>query len=348
VDFTNQTIKRLLLCLTIIFPAIITPSFAQYKSEQEASIPLEHFYIQRRGNGILRPWLSKLHWSLSTGYGNTPFRHKLDGYGIIQNADSLPKIFSDTNSSVVFGQWVRDIAPAYPAAAGAFAVSSDTADLGFRSSTLSIPFKATVHIEFDRYRIGGGYSMDYTRIGVFRPISYGDNISSFKLDNSSFFMKHYFGMIGASVYRYYEYVLVVDANIGGYKLGKQFNQGLISRSIYFNLGATMEREFSEYFRVFVRPSYEIKNYKLASAEGGQEIKHRINGFYVNVGVTYRLPELRRCYNKQCRAQINHVHGNREYRSRVHPFYKKQNPHHGENYPTLIKYKGKNKDKLNPY
>jgi hypothetical protein len=46
--------------------------------------------------------------------------------------------------------------------------------------------------------------------------------------------------------------------------------------------------------------------------------------------------------------MNHAHGNREYRSRVHPFYKKQNPNYGENYPRLIKYKGKNKRKLNPY
>ena len=47
-------------------------------------------------------------------------------------------------------------------------------------------------------------------------------------------------------------------------------------------------------------------------------------------------------------QINHAHGNREYRSRMHPIWKKQNPHYGENYPNLIKYKGKNKYKLNPY
>ena len=46
--------------------------------------------------------------------------------------------------------------------------------------------------------------------------------------------------------------------------------------------------------------------------------------------------------------MNHAHGNREYRSQVHPIYKKQNPHYGENHPNLIKYKGKNKYKLNPY
>jgi hypothetical protein len=105
---------------------------------------------------------------------------------------------------------------------------------------------------------------------------------------------------------------------------------------------------SEYFRLFIRPSIEFKGYDLNIAETGTSIRHRMNAFYINVGASYRIPELRRCYNKECRAQINHAHGNREYRSRVHPIWKKQNPHHGENYPNLIKYKGKNKRKLNPY
>jgi hypothetical protein len=74
----------------------------------------------------------------------------------------------------------------------------------------------------------------------------------------------------------------------------------------------------------------------------------MDGFFVNAGITYRVPELRRCFLKSCHGQINHAHGNREYRSRRHPIHKKQNPHYGENYPVLIKYKGKNKKKINPY
>ncbi len=104
---------------------------------------------------------------------------------------------------------------------------------------------------------------------------------------------------------------------------------------------------SEYLRLFVRPSFELKSYKLNVAES-IPITHKFNAFYINVGATYRLPELRRCPVKTCKGQINHAHGNREYRSRIHPIYKKQNPHYGENYPTLLKYKGKNKKKLNPY
>jgi hypothetical protein len=340
-----------LVILTTVFVTVfgLSEAFSQYKNESEASIPLEHFYIKRKGHGFLRPWLSKLHWGLSTGYGGTAFKHKLDGFGIIQQPDSMPQIFTDGNLSSRYTNWTNDVSTTSGSTqSGSFVVSSDTAELGFKSKMISIPLKATVHVEFNRYRIGGGYSFDYTRVGEFKPLTYTGDIKSYSLDKQGFFMKHYFGMIGAMVYRYYEYALVVDANIGGYKLGKQFNKSLMQKGIYFNVGATVEREFSEYFRVFVRPSYEIKNYKLTIPESGNAVTHRLNAFYVNVGVTYRLPELRRCFLKSCKAQMNHAHGDKEYRSRVHPFYKKQNPHYGENYPTLIKYKGKNKNKLNPY
>lgn len=343
-------LKRFLaiICLLTAFFAGLPSSYAQYEREEDATIPLEYFYIQRQKSG-LRALLSKLHFSLSTGYASTPFRHNLDGFGIIQQPDSLPLIFNGNNTTVRYSNWTNDVVSSnYTLTPGAFTVSSDTAKLGFRARTMSIPLKATIHVEFDRYRVGGGFSMDYTRVGEFKPIRYGDEISGYSLERSNMFVKHYFAMLGATVYRYYEYALVVDANIGGYGLGKGFAKNLMSKSAYLNVGITAEREFSEYFRLFIRPSYEIKSYKLSIPETSQTLQHRLDGFYINAGFTVRLPELRRCFLKTCHAQINHAHGNREYRSRRHPIWKKQNPHYGENYPELIRYKGKNKRRLNPY
>lgn len=320
---------------------------AQYKSEKDATIPLEHFYIERKGAG-LRHLLSRLNFGLSTGYGRTAFKHKLEDFGIVQQPDSLPLLFS-SDPNVRYSNWVNRVAgDPWTVAPGSFTVFGDTTKLGFKSKTFSIPLKATVHVEFDRYRVGGGYSYEFTHVGDFRPITYKGDIGPFDSPVNNFWMRKYFAMLGGMVYRYYEYALVVDANIGGYKLGKKFDNSVIKKGIYFNLGVTAEREMSEYLRLFVRPSYELKNYKLTPPEGGNSITHRMNAWYLNVGLTYRLPELRRCFLKDCHAQINHAHGNKEYRSRRHPFYKKQNPHYGENYPTLIKYKGKNKYKLNPY
>lgn len=296
----------------------------------------------------MRNLLSKVTFGLSTGYGQTFFNHDLSGYGILQKPDSMPKIFNSNQVSAGYSNWFNKATPsANSVTPGTFLVNSDTTDLGFRSKAFSIPLKFSLHVEFDRYRIGGGYSIEYMKIGDFKPLNYADRISHFAPEDPSIFLKKYFLMLGGAVYRYRDYLLVVDANFGGYNLGKSFDKSIIKKGLYMNFGATIEREMSEYFRVFIRPSFELKSYKLNVPESAS-ITHKFNAFYFNVGATYRLPELRRCPFKQCHAQINHVHGNREYRSRVHPFYKKQNPHYGENYPTLLKYKGKNKKKLNPY
>ncbi|HYG20083.1 MAG TPA: hypothetical protein VD816_14195 [Ohtaekwangia sp.] len=288
-------------------------------------------------------------FGLSTGYGSTNFKHEFDGFGILQNPDSIPKLFPAGNVSSGYSNWFNKVQPnGNTVQPGAFLVSADTTDIGFQNKAFNIPLKATLHVEFDRYRIGGGYSFEYVNMGTFRPTAYGDDISNFSPDFSSFFLKKYFVLLGASVYRYEDYVLVVDANIGGYSLGSKFDKSVIKKGAYVNLGAAIERDMSEYFKLFVRPSYEIKSYTVNVPETGQSIKHKFNAFYINIGATYRFPELRRCFLKTCHAQINHAHGNREYRSRRHPIYKKQNPHYGENYPNLIKYKGKNKKKLSPY
>jgi hypothetical protein len=320
---------------------------AQYKSTKDATIPLEHFYIERQKNA-LRQLLSKLNFGLSTGYGRTNFKHELEGFGIVQQPDSVPMIFS-SNVGVRYSNWFNGVnGNAGAVQPGSFTVFGDTAKLGFKAKSFSIPLKATLHVEFDRYRIGGGYSYEFVHLGAFNPLSYKSDIDGFAPQANNFFMRKYFAMLGGMVYRYYEYAVVVDANIGGYKLGKKFDNSVIQKGIYVNLGVTGEREMSEYFRLFVRPSYEFKNYKLSLPEGSSTITHRLNAWYLNIGFTYRFPELRRCFHKDCHAQINHAHGNKEYRSRRHPIWKKQNPHYGENYPTLIKYKGKNKKKLNAY
>jgi len=291
-----------------------------------------------------------LTFGLSTGYGSTTFKHTLDGFGIYQPASGDPIVFDPSQTTLGYTNWFNQIDTVVLAMVPTdFVVNSDTAEIGFKSKSFNIPLRATVHVEFlNRYRIGIGYSFEFTKVGDFEPIKYGKDIHSYSSDVSSFFLKKYFLMLGASVYRYDYYLLTLDANIGGYGLGKDFDKSQITKGMFFNLGATVEREMSEYFRLFVRPSYDIKSYELNVPETGQSIQHKFNAFYFNIGLSYRFPELKRCFQKQCKAQINHAHGNKEYRSRVHPFYKKQNPHTGENYPELIKYKGKNKRKLNPY
>jgi hypothetical protein len=342
--------------ITILLVAVlglISDVQAQYETEKEATIPLKHFYIKRQGISPFRRVLSRITFGLSTGYGSSTLSHELNDFGILQNPGRVkPTIFRIDeigNPGQAYSNWLHKAQPFTSTTDPlAFVVTSEDSKIGFRAKAFHIPLKATMHYEFlERYRIGLGYSFEYTHLGTFSPISHKDDIRSYSYDSSTFFLKKYFVMLGASVYRYDQYLLVVDANIGGYSLGKKFDKGSMKKGININLGVAVEREMSEYFRLFIRPSYDIKAFTREIPDG-PGIKHKFNAFYVNVGATYRIPELRRCFLKECHAQINHAHGDREYRSRRHSIWKKQNPHYGENYPTLIKYKGRNKKKLSPY
>ncbi|NOT76234.1 MAG: hypothetical protein HOP08_15000 [Cyclobacteriaceae bacterium] len=317
--------------------------------EKENTFPLENFYakIKHRPRSILK----NVKFSFSTGYGNTFVSHELGGFGIYQpsNNGAGPRIFP-VGSGGLYNNWVNTFSPdSVPGLSPAFQVSSDTTKLGFKGNALNIPLKLTIHYEFkEKYRIGIGYSYELMNIGSLHPISYGDRILNFQPAPSSGWMNKYFGLIGVSFYRLGNYLFTGDAQIGGYNPGSNFKSDLIDKGIYVNVGVTAERELSEYLKVFVRPSFEIKNYTLHTPGREKSIDLNINALYVNVGISYSIPELPKCFMADCRIQINHAHGDREYRSRVHPFYKKQNPQYGENHPNLIKYKGKNKKKMNPY
>jgi len=321
-------------------------AFAQYEKEKDATVPLDYFYIKRQK---VKSIFSKLHFGLSTGVGFTTFKHSLDGFALYQPSSGNPVVYNVNQNTLGITNWFNRVETSPLAINPAnFNVDTDTAAVEFKSKSFNIPMKATVHVEFNRFRIGGGFSYEFVKVGDFKPSRFGGSINPYESEVSSFFLSKYFILVGASVYRYENYLLTIDANIGGYGLGKKFEKSQITKGVFVNLGATVEREMSEYFKLFIRPSYEIKSFSLGIAETDQSIKHKFNAFYINIGASYRIPELRKCYVKTCRAQLNHAHGNKEYRSRAHPIYKKQNPQTGENYPELIKYKGKNKKKLNPY
>lgn len=341
--------KFINLSLLLLVAGSLLPLDLHAQKEDEATtFPLENFYarIKKRPRTILQ----NIKFSLSTGYGSTFFSHDLSGFSIYQAAGKAPNIFISTTPADRYSNWlnqsVKDASAAVP---GSFMVSSDSTSLGFKGNAVNIPLKATIHYEWGgRYRIGGGYSYELMSIGSMHPTSYADKIGDFQPSQSSGWMSKYFGMVGVSFYRAGDYLFTGDVQVGGFSPGSNFNAALIKAGVYVNLGVTIERELSEYLRIFVRPSFDIKSYTLTLPEGGPAITHNMNAFYLNVGVTYSIPELPKCFISDCKIQMNHAHGDREYRSRVHPIYKKQNPQYGENHPNLIKYKGKNKRKINPY
>ncbi len=335
--------------MILLVACLLPATFVWAQDDEKPIFPLETIYAKRQKSAF-RTIFKNFRVSVFTGYGKTFMRHEFDDFGIDQRTGLAPRIYPLYDPTTFYTNWVNTFtADSVSSPPDSYLVNGDTATLGFRGKGTNIPIMISLHYEIKgKYRIGGGYGYERMWLGNFEPLTFPDQIGNFRPANPSGWMRKYYGQIGYSFYRLDQFLFTGDLQIGGYKPGKNFNIDLIQRGVYGNLGVTIERELSEYLRGFIRPSFELKKYTLSLPDGTQPINHRMNAAYLHFGLSYSLPELRKCFHKDCRIQMNHAHGNREYRSRVHPIYKKQNPHYGENHPTLIKYKGKNKRKLNPY
>jgi len=306
------------------------------QDEGKDKIPLDHFYVTpRQGSNFIRRALRNFHFGVYTGAGRSYLSTSLSGFGIYQAPGARPELFINS-ATVRFTNWINN-AGGDNTAPGSYTVANAGNNVRFKGHALNIPLAATLHYEYKQFRIGGGYSYELMSLGTFRPTMMADKIADMRADAPTGFVRKYWGMIGYSFYRWNDYLFTGDLQVGNYKMKNNYNAAQVTTNTYFNLGVTIERDLSEYLKVFIRPAFELKSYQLAIAGSGSSLSYSNNMLMVNMGFTYSIPQLPKCVIKQCRAQVDHHHGNREYRSRVHPFYKKQNPGYGENYPGLKKY-----------
>jgi hypothetical protein len=312
--------------------------------------------ISNTNRAPIRSFLNMFSLSISSGYGTTFFSHEISGVGLIQKGPDSLFIFDNTYVitgpiSTGYNNWFNN-PQAYqqiPVNSNDFILGTDSVPVTYRARGRSIPINASVHFAFDRYRFGIGGSFEVQTVGEFRPNEFKGDLLPFKPDFTVTTISRYYLLIGGEVIRTLRHMLVVDAQVGRYNLSKNnFNPDVIKKGLYFNIGVAFERSLSEYFKVYLRPSYEFKNYTVTIPENGYSVDHSMPAFNINLGVVLKFPDLRKCPVDKCRTQIDHVHGGRQYRSKVHPMWKWQDPDYGQNYPKLIKYKGKNKRKLNPY
>lgn len=338
--------------LPVLLACFATTSIAQQTDNNESAI-IDRFYNQPKTHNI-RHLLNRFAFSASSGYGLTYYSHKFENAGIIQKEGFQPYIFNTSSNysndtiNTVYSNWFNKVESIgqFPVGNSDYIVSTDTTDIVFKSRSRGIPILLTLHYEFLRYRIGVGMSWEFHKVKEFRPKNNSSSLSPFQPAIQKEKFKRYFLYLGGRVWTYYEYSAIVDAQIGMYNLGGNFSD---PKGFYFNLGVSLNRELSEYFTVFVRPSLEYKRFETSLPESSLTVSHKMPAIFLNIGVQLKFPELPKCKISNCETQLNHTHGGgKEWRSRSHPFFKKQNPHYGENYPKFFKYKWRNRKKLSPY
>lgn len=297
-----------------------------------------------------RKFMTNFSFNFQVGYGRTFYTHDIPGLAVFRNNGEI--LLTDAvnpgvnNPISAYRYWMNDpqlISTTFNE--NDRLVSSDSSTIRMIGRGNNIPLTFSIHYTIkEKFRVGGGATFEFHNISRVSPQS-GDTLGTYASSYNTTLFRRFFGMAGYRFLAFRNWSYVAEARIGSFNLGKEYNNELLQKGMFFDVGISIERHLSEYFRVTLRPSIELKNYTLNLPDAEIGIKHRMVTPYVSIGVSYSIPELRRCPLKSCHVQINHVHGGKEYRSRRHPFYKKQNPNYGENYPKLLRYKGKNKRRL---
>lgn len=305
--------------------------------------PLETIYAEVDENK-LRKIASRITFSFSSGTGDHKFQHELNGFGIYQSDSLGPLLVGSKDprpTSGVSGWTARpkvNLIKPKPGW-GEFNTITDTSFF-FRSRAKGIPLTIDATIQLKTITIGFGIGFDlignhlvfqdFPADSAARPPLATNLVRPVPFSRGNFSIRSTYLTLGYDIYRIKRIILRGDLRAGLLSMGRNFDKAFITPGSNFNIGLNFRREFSEYFSLFVRPSVEFKSYKLKPPGLTPEINHRIQTEYLSFGFNYTIPALPKCYVTACRAQIDHPHGNKRYRSRVHPFFRKQNPGYGEN------------------
>lgn len=297
----------------------------------------------------LRAFLNKFSVNLSSGYGRTFYRHDFTDFAYIRNEQGSFLINAEdaVEGSTVSGlsNWFSDVETQDNISlSDEYAlVPYDSIDGPLKSGGYSIPVNLLIYFNLYRLRIGGGGSLAFHQANYPEPDGFLSADPSPEAFNTT--IRRWFFLLGYSVYEYYDNALGVDIRGGQYYPGNGFNQDIIQTAPFINVGITLEKVFSEYFRVYLRPSYEIKSFNLNLPESAAQSNLQINNhaLTLTLGVSINYPDLPRSPIPNDKTQMKHVvtdsQGNRML-VRGQPFWKKQDPKIGELYPELIKSKRK--------
>lgn len=288
---------------------------------------------------------------MSLGYGLTEYKNNLNDFGFYQDSTNQIILRRDVEAgadSIGFSNWLTNPQNDTTTAGNTF--FGDTLGLAFQKRSGSVPISLSVHYNFRKLRLGGGFTFEQQFLKPLEPNVYKDSIRAYDLGFKSVSVTRFWGMAGYQFYEWWDYSFVGELRMGVTNYGKKFESPFLTNSMFYNIGVNIEKNFSEYFRVTIRPSYDIKSFKIALPDGSP-MRLTNNAFFVQVGISINIPEIPRSPMKSDHIQLKHVLSDEEgrlYEYRGQPLWKVQNPKVGQNHRRLWRYKLKNRRKLDPY
>lgn len=288
-----------------------------------------------------RKFISKFSFGFSLGYGVDIYKNPLDDF-TVTSTNSGPYIGSSSDNQFGnVGLWMTT--PDSAASGGTETVAGDTADLKYRGVGSAIPMSLTLHYNWKRLRLGLGADLGLHFFPDMRPKFSDDDIWLYEPEKKSSFYKRFYISGEYAFKEFLDYTWAASLRVGLLNRGKIIDKDYAKGKFFVNVGFNIERNLSEYFKVILRPQIDFKSYKMAI--NGNNIRVNQHGLYATIGISYRIPELKKSPMKADHVQINHILNGVEYRSNRHPFFKYQNPNYGQNHRKPTRLKKKNKKRL---
>src|SRR5690554_5343142 len=217
----------------------------------------------------------------------------------------------------------------------------------FETADFAFPVNLGVRVNlFSIFTIGGGYGREFGKIS-----SFGQGEQQLQLEGTSYNFDKFYGTFGLVLYdarrraaflnwRYrnysgsnyymqsqlkqrlrqnYPWHFVIEGEYGTMKINKTYDSHLSVTEPFYSLGLRIEREFSEYAKLFVKPavSFSTLAYDKTVISNNLEVmeSHPIDQrlYTINVGLSISIPGTKRCKVNGCGVVMKHLHNGVEYR-----------------------------------
>jgi len=302
----------------------------------------------------LRQFLNNFNLQLEKGYGFFLYDNELTDVSVVRNprGDQLfiVPLGEEASSGDIhaYSNWFNDLTPldVFRIDDDAQVVRTDKAAFVYENNGRINPW--TLRLSFSLKKVDklklkttGDRVMsddEFLRVGLgisagslkFRnSVNYQEvdgRIGNFTLPQTEISTTKIFGSLTYNAYTYMDFSLLVDAAGGIWKSKKSdINQDLVTYDPFFNIGLIMEKKVSKYFKLYIRPSFEMRSYSLSN--DFITTNHAFNVFSIDIGALIKYPTYPRNRHGANRVQMEHVFNGRIYRGRS--IFQPQNPRTGQ-------------------
>lgn len=325
-----------------------------YQGFAPGQVPLTPEQKQKQ---LITPWrsvLNKFNFSIEKGYGYFSYQNPLEGVSVVRNPRGDLLYITPTGESsgqgpiVGYTNWFSDLTPVDITRIDddAEVVGVDTTNFIYKNNGRINPFTLRLSFSINKVdkkhlkrtgerrmtdnellRIGGGIS--FGKLKFRNSINTQDvnaRLRSFTLPLTEISTTKLFGSVTYNAYSYGDLSLLIDVSGGVWKTkSNTLNQSLVKYDPFFNFGVIFEQKVSKYFKVYIRPSFELRQYNISN--DALAVSHKFSIFSIDIGALIKYPTYPRNKFKAHRVKMEHIFNGKIHRGRS--IFSRQNPRAGQ-------------------